>query len=139
MGDDDPPIKLVFMRLVELAEARGDVPEDGSGIDGVWTAEIPDVDGEFDWFIAINAEDEELEYNNGHRTLEIGAFQGHAWNDPEVIAPAAILHPTGGSQLVGNDFERSVEDQLIASVEAELVELGELDDPVVYDGEEVTA
>lgn len=119
-------IPVAFLRAVNLAEARGAVPDDGSGIDGVWTAQVPDaLEDDQEWFIAINADDEEREYElPTGRELSIDPFIWHFWYDVEQVVPAAMLGPGGGQQLHSRSFEGTVEDRLIASLEAALDELG---------------
>lgn len=118
-------LSKLLVRLTELADAQGDVPEDGSGIDGVWTEEVPDVDRDGHWFVAINADAEQREYRvAGERETTIEAFQPHCWWDPDRVVPAAIVGPYGDEQLRPPEaFDRNVEDQLILSVEAALGEL----------------
>lgn len=127
----DGGVPALLLRVTQLADARGAVPEDGSGIDGVWTDEIPDVDLDHDWFIAINADDEEREYRvREGREMTIKPYRAHCWWDTGLIAPAAIVSPAGGQQLrAPEEIDRRVEDQLIASIEAVLEELDfEFDD-----------
>lgn len=135
----DEPLSLLFTRACELAIARGDVPDDGSGVDGVWTDEFPDVDHDTTWFVALNAEDADEEYPVTDRTtVKISAFRAHFWYDRDQAIPAAIGNPYGGEQLHhGGEFDRPVEDQIIASIETVLVELGELDEPVVADAAQI--
>ncbi|QCC57326.1 hypothetical protein [Natrinema thermotolerans] len=119
-------LSALMVRLTELADARGDVPEDGSGIDGVWTDEVPDVDHDREWLVAINADGEQREYRvAGDREMTIDPYHAHAWWDTDQVVPAAIFDPYGGEQLRPPEtFDRSVEDQLLLSVEAALEELG---------------
>lgn len=137
MSSDD--VSLLHVRACELAHARGDVPEDGSGIDGIWTDEFPDLNTDQKWFVAINADDVEREYRvTENHTMTIDPFRVHFWYDTDHVVPAAIGNPYGGQALVsGDEFPRTTEDQIIASVEAVLVEAGELDEPVVYEVGEV--
>lgn len=132
--ESDDTTSLLHVRTAQLAGARGDVPEDGSGIDGVWTDEFPDVGTDEMWFVAMNAEDDEQEYRlTEHETMTIKPFRAHFWYDKSHVAPAAIGTPFGGQALVGDEFERSTEDQIIASIEAVLLELGELDEPAILE------
>lgn len=135
MSDDF--LSLLFVRATDLTAARGDVPEDGSGIDGVWTDEFPDVDADEQWFVASNADEVAHEYRvTDDRTTEIEPFHAHFWWDTDLIAPAAIVSPGGGQFHVTDEFDRSVEDQIIASIEAVLDELGYEDfEAEVYDAE----
>jgi len=51
-------VSKLFAQLAELADAEGAVPEDGSGIDGVWTTTVPAEDRDRDWTVAMNADTE---------------------------------------------------------------------------------
>jgi len=125
MPDGQP---LAFARASQLADARGDVPDDGSGLDGVWTDEIPDLDTDTDWVLVMNPTDEEQEHRlTEERTETIRPFRVQAWYGTDLAMPAAIFSPIGGQTLVGDEHERSTEDRLIASIEAILDEL-EYDD-----------
>ena len=121
---EDPP-SLVFVRVSELAIARDVVPEDGSGYDGVWTTEFPDADLDEEWFVATNCDDEQAEYRvTEDRTTSIEPYTAHFWWDTDNFAPAAIANPNGGQHHLTDLFDRDVEDQIIASIELVLDDLG---------------
>jgi len=121
----DDSLSLIFVRASELAIARGKVPDDGSGYDGVWTDEFPDADSDREWFLAVNCDGEQNEYRvMEDRTTSIEPYTAHFWLDTELVAPAAIANPSGGQHHLTDEFERDVEDQIIASVELVLDELG---------------
>jgi hypothetical protein len=131
----DEDLSLLHLRAAQLAEARGDVPEDGSGVDGVWTDELPDADADTEWFVAMNADAEEREYRvTEDRTYPIQAFHAHYWWDTDLVTPAAITSPYQGQMLLTDEFDRSVEDQIVASVEVVLDDLGYDDFEAVVDG-----
>lgn len=124
-------VSLLFARLAELADAEGDVPDDGSGIDGVWTATVPTRDRERDWNIAMNAdtnqehtvegfpgEDDEITIRAGSATVWLGRW------------PAGVLGPFGGQVAVEqlDDGPQSIEDELIDDVDARIEAL-EAGDP----------
>ena len=119
-------LSMLHVRAAQLAQARGDVPEDGSGIDGVWTDEFPDYDQEQLWFVAMNADDESREYRvTEDYTTSIKPYRAHFWWNRDQVAPAAVTNPHGGEGLAAPEsFDRTVEDQLIASIEAVLDDLG---------------
>ena len=135
MSDDG--LATLHVRACELAQARGDVPDDGSGINGIWIDEVPDLDTDEQWFIAINADGEEREYRvTDDRMFEIPPFHAHFWYDTAQVVPAAICSPHEGEALFsGETFPRSTEDQTIASLEAMLQKLDELDEAVVLEAE----
>lgn len=117
-------LSAAFTRICDLAIAHGDVPEEG-GVDGIRTYEIADDTNDETWFIAIT-DDEDREYRlpGQDETFSIDAFHAHAWYGFDLIAPAGVLTPHDGQFLVGSEFDRRTEDQLIASIEAELHALG---------------
>jgi len=119
-------VSALFVRICELAKAEGDVPEDGSGIDGVWSAVITGRGRDRDWTVAINADTDERHTaedvpSEGDRTsLEPGTAM--VWLGDW---PAGVLNPHGG-QLVVEQLEegpQSIEDDLIADIEARIEEV----------------
>lgn len=119
-------VSYLFVRLAELAEAEGAVPEDGSGVDGVWTTTVPARERERDWNIALNAEVDE------ERTVEDFPAEGDETTVPPIRAvielgrwPAGVLGPHGGQVLVEEleDGPQSLEDELIEDVEARIEHL----------------
>ncbi|GGK74286.1 hypothetical protein [Haloarcula sebkhae] len=124
MAESEDSLSLLFVRVSELAIARGAVPADGSGYDGVWTDEFPDADHDDEWFVATNCDAESTEYRvTDDRATSIEPFTTHVWWDTGSLAPAAICNPNGGQFHLTNKFERDVEDQIIASIELLLDEL----------------
>ena len=125
-------VSLLFTRLAELAAAEGDVPEDGSGIDGVWTTIVPACDRDRDWKVAMNAD------TNQEHT--VGDFPGEG-DETAVRAgsatvwlgrwPAGVLGPFGGQLVVEqlDEGPQSIEDELIDDVDAriEALEAGDAD------------
>jgi len=128
----DEQVSLLFSRLAELAAAEGDVPEDGSGIDGVWTTIVPARDRDRDWKVAMNAdtnqehtvvdfpgEGDETAIRAGSATVWLGRW------------PAGVLGPFGGQLAVEqlDDGPQSIEDELIDDVDAriEALEAGDAD------------
>lgn len=129
MPSDD--LSAAFARIADLACAHGDVPDDGSGIGTVEVYEVPDLDTDEIWYLAItDNQDREYDLPGTDRSFEISAFHAHAWYGNHLIAPAGTLTPKGGRFHVGREFERRTEDQLILSIEAELEELGYDFEPV---------
>ena len=120
-------VSLLFARLSELADAEGDVPDDGSGIDGVWTTTVPARDRDRDWNVAMNAdtdqehtvegfpgEEDEISIRAGSATVWLGRW------------PAGVLGPFGGQLAVEqlDDGPQSIEDELIDDVDARIEALG---------------
>lgn len=123
MTDTNPFSKLMG-RLTELADARGDISDGGSGFDGVWTGEIADIDHDRHWFVALNTDGKLREYRVDGRTVEIDPYNAHCWWETLVVAPAAIVSLLGSrAHQDVDELDRSVEDQLILSIEAALEEL----------------
>lgn len=116
-------VSLLFYRLAELADAEGDVPDDGMGIDGVWTTIVPARDRDRDWKVAMNAdtetertiegfpgEDDETSIEPGQSIVWLGRW------------PAGVITPFGG-QLAAeqlDDGPQSIEDELIDDIEARI-------------------
>ena len=121
-------VSYLFVRLAELAEAEGAVPEDGSGVDGVWTTTVPARERERDWNIAMNADVEE------EIAVEDFPGEGDETTVPPIRAvielgrwPAGVLGPHGGQVVVEEleDGPQSLEDELIEDVEAQIEHLEE--------------
>lgn len=121
-------VSALFVRLAELADAEGEVPDDGSGVDGVWTTTVPARNRDRDWNIAMNAdteeehtvddfpgEDDETSIRAGSATVFLGRW------------PAGVLNPYGGQLAVEqlDEGPKSIEDELIADVEARIKTLSE--------------
>lgn len=126
-------VSLLFGRLAELAAAEGEVPEDGSGIDGVWTTTVPARNRERDWNVAMNADtgqehtvedfpgdSDDVSIRAGSATIWLGRW------------PAGVLDPFGGQLAVEqlDDGPQSIEDELIDDVDArvEALEAGDPDE-----------
>jgi hypothetical protein len=127
LPDGGCDVSAVFSRFCELAIADGDVPDDGSGLDGVWTRTIEARKRDRDWNVAVNAETErDLEVDDFPRegdstSVSAGSavvFLG-AW-------PAGVVDPVGGQVVVEQlDADpRSIEDELLRDVETELLDAG---------------
>lgn len=116
-------VSLLFSRLAELAAIEGEIPEDGSGIDGVWTTTVPARDRERDWNVAMNADtdqehtiedfpgdDDDVSIRAGSATVWLGRW------------PAGVLGPFGGQLAVEqlDDGPQSIEDELIDDVDARI-------------------
>jgi hypothetical protein len=121
-------VSLLFTRLAELAAAEGDVPEDGSGIDGVWTTIVPARERDRDWKVAMNAD------TNQEHTVEDFPGEGDETTIRAAAAtvwlgrwPAGVLGPFGGTLAVEqlDDGPRSIEDELIDDVDARIEALEE--------------
>ena len=125
-------VSLLFARLAELADAKGDVPEDGSGIDGVWTTTVPARDRERDWNVAMNADtDQEHTVENfpgDGDDVSIRAGSATVWLGrwPAGVLDAFDRH-LAVKQL--DDRPQSIEDELIDDVDAriEMLEAGDSD------------
>jgi hypothetical protein len=119
-------VSMLFSLFAELAAAEGNVPEDGSGIDGVWTTTVPARARERDWKVAMNAD------TNQKHTVE--GFPGEG-DETAIRAASAtvwlgrwgagILGPFGGQLAVEqlDNGPQSIEDELIADVEAKIEDL----------------
>jgi len=116
----------LLVKFAQLADAEGDVPDDGSGIDGIWTTTVPARDrDDQDWHIAMNA-------NTDDETEAIDfPSEGDVTTVPKAGAvvylhrtPAALVGPGGGSLAVKHyaSGPDSIEDELIADVDARLEE-----------------
>lgn len=129
----DEETSLLFACLCELADAEGAVPEDGSGVDGIWTTTVTARDRDRDWNVALNADlDEEL-------TAEDFPAEGQESEIPAASAvielgemPAGVVGPFDGQLAVEvlDEGPTSIEDELIDDVEAaiEAAEGGEAGD-----------
>jgi hypothetical protein len=119
-------VSALFVRLSELADAEGAVPEDGSGVDGVWTTDIPARDRDRDWTVAMNAdlEGEQAVQDVPRDGMESTIAPGRAtvWLG---AMPAGVLSPHGGQLAVDvrDGGPQSIEDELIADVEARIAVL----------------
>lgn len=124
-------VSLLFERLAELADAEGVVPDDGSGVDGVWTTTVPARGRERDWNVAMNADtDQERtveDFPDDGDTISIRAGAATIWLGSW---PAGVLDPFGGQLAVEILDERpqSIEDELIGDVEARIKALEGGDD-----------
>lgn len=124
-------IPQLYFELCELAQAEGVVPEDGSGIDGIWTTSVRARDRDRDWNVAMNADlDDELEAEDFPRdsmstsvepamaVLHLGAM------------PVGVIGP-GGGQIAGEievgEF-RSAEDEFTEDVQEQRERLEEVTD-----------
>lgn len=109
--------------LAQLAEVEGVVPDDGSGIDGIWTTTVPAPQRERDWRVAMNADleeeltvdgwpgdDDQTSVGPGQAVIHLGRW------------PAGVIGPGGGEVLVEEvDADpQSIEDELIADVDAQI-------------------
>ena len=125
-------VSLLFSRLAELANAEGDVPDDGSGIDGVWTTTVPARDRDRDWNVAMNADTDQEHTVEGfpgeEDDVSIRAGSATVWLGR---LPAGVLNPFGGQLAVEvvDDGPQSIEDELIDDVDAriEALEAGDPD------------
>lgn len=119
-------LSLAFVRLTELADAEGAVPEDGSGIDGIWTTTVCAPERDRDWNIAMNADTED------ERVAEDFPSEGlSATLEPAQAVihlgdwPVGVLSPYGGEVLVEDEYDpHAVEDELIDDVEQRIETLG---------------
>lgn len=124
-------VSLLFSRLAELADAEGDVPEDGSGIDGVWTTIVPARDRDRDWKVAMNADTNQehtvADFPGEGDETAIRAASATVWIGRW---PAGVLDPFGGELVVEqlDDGSQSIEDELIDDVEARIAGFEEVDD-----------
>jgi len=119
-------VSALSVRLCELAEVEGDVPEDGSGIDGVWSTTVTGRNRGRDWTVAINADTDER-----HNVEDVPSEGDHTSLEPGTAMvwlgkwPAGVLNPHGG-QLVVEQLEeeaRSIENDLIADIVARMEEV----------------
>lgn len=117
--------------LARLAGAEGVVPDDGSGVDGIWTTTVPARErDDRDWRIAMNAdtgqelvatdfpnEGDESSIPPGRAVVYLGGW------------PAGIVGPGGGEIVVEvlDDGPQSMEDELIGDVQARKADLEEAD------------
>lgn len=120
-------VSALFARLCELAEADGAVPDDGSGIDGVWTRTIIARDRRRSWNVAMNA-DTDTEHTIGdypregmNTSVPAGKAVVHlgAW-------PAGVVGPTGGELAVENTPAglNPIEPELLGDVRAAIRDAG---------------
>ncbi len=120
-------VSKLFAQLAELADAEGAVPEDGSGIDGVWTTTVPAEDRDRDWTVAMNADTEER-----HNAEDVPTEGDYTSLQPGTAMvwlgewPAGVLNPHGGQIVVeqADAGPQSLEDELIADVDARIEEVG---------------
>ncbi|WP_049979340.1 hypothetical protein [Halolamina rubra] len=120
-------VSKLFARLAGLADAEGAVPEDGSGIDGVWITIVPAIDRDRDWTVAMNADTEER-----HNAEDVPAEGDRTSLQPGTAMvwlgewPAGVLNPHGGQIVVeqADAGPQSLEDELIADVDARIEEVG---------------
>lgn len=143
LTDGGQNISTVFARLAELADAEGAVPEDGSGIGGVWTTTVTAGDRDRDWNIAMNADTEnehEIEgFPSEDDTTSVRAGAATIWLGR---MPAGVLNPFGGQFFVEvrEDGPTSIEDEVLRDIESALLEAGAdiertiPNEPVVTDG-----
>ena len=119
-------VSMLFSLLAELAAAEGDVPEDGSGIDGVWTTIVPARDRDRDWKVAMNADTNQehtvADFPGEGDETAIRAASATVWLGRW---PAGVLGPFGGQLAVEqlDDGPQSIEDELIADVEVKIEDL----------------
>jgi DNA-binding PadR family transcriptional regulator len=123
-------VTAIFSRLCELAIADGDVPEDGSGLDSVWTRDLESRRRDKDWKIAMNPNTEAEERIEGF------PVEGSASSIPAGAAvihygdwPVGIVRPTHG-QLAWEESKddpeaNAIEDDLLRDLEDELIDAGE--------------
>jgi len=137
----DGGVPMVFVRLCELADADGDVPEDGSGIDDVWTRTITARARDRDWNVAVNgdtdADQQVTGFPRDDDSTTVPAAQAvvylGAW-------PVSVLGPHGGEFGVEEleDGPQSVEDEFLRDVETALLDAGEDIDRTIPDEEVAT-
>lgn len=127
---EEVQVTLLFSRLVELADAEGAIPDDGSGVDGVWTTTVTARDRDRDWRIAINAEPDE------ERTATDFPAEGRDTDVPAGHAslflgetPVGAAGPFGGTVAaeIEDGTPTTIEDELVDDIEARLAELQEAD------------
>ena len=126
-------VSLLFARLAELAAAEGDVPADGSGIDGVWTTTVPARDRDRDWNVAMNADTDQEHTFEGFPGEEDESFirplSATIWLGR---TPVGAFGPFGGELTFEqtDDGPQSIEDELISDVDAriEALEAGDGDE-----------
>ena len=116
-------VPTLFARLAELAAADGAVPDDGSGIDGVWTTTVPASHHDRDWQVAINC-DTETEHTiedlpREGDTTALRPASATVWLGS---LPAGVCTPRGGAVVVQATIEgpSSIEAELLADIEASL-------------------
>lgn len=128
-------VPALIVRVAGLAQLRADNVGEGNGLEGIWKTTVEDIDTDEVWTIVMNADDEEKKFkpevkdeNIDVPTITVTANSVVAFYSDQVL-PAVYIHPQGGQFRAGGSmFERSTEDQIIASVEEILVENGRLDD-----------
>lgn len=113
----------LFVKFAELAAVAGATPDDGSGIDGVWTTTVPARDREDDWNVAMNAD------TGTQHTVENFPTSGDSPSiRPASVTvwlgglPAGVCTPFDGAVVIQEtiDGPTSIEDELIADVEAHM-------------------
>jgi len=123
-------VSILMSRFAELANVEGSVPEDGSGVDGVWTTTVPASARDRDWKVAMNADTETerpvQDFRRGGDEAVIPAGKATVWLGG---MPVGVVGPYGG-QLVcerTDDGPESIEDELIDDVETRIDVLEEGD------------
>lgn len=123
-------VTAIFSRLCELAIADGDVPEDGSGLDSVWTRDLDSRRRDKDWKIAMNPDTQNEERVEGfpvegsESSIPAGAAVIHYgdW-------PVGIVRPTHGQlgweESKDDPEANAIEDDLLRDLEDELIDAGE--------------
>lgn len=109
-------VSELFGQLCELADDCGVVPEDSSGVDGVWTTRVPARGRDDDWKVAMNADLDTEHSVTGFptegRSATISPGQATVWHGG---MPVAVISPNGG-ELFGRPGD--LEDELIDDVVA---------------------
>lgn len=116
-------VATLFVRLAQLAAAEGATPEDGSGIDGVWTTTLPARNRDPNWTVAMNC-DTETEHTvtdvpREGDTISIRPGSATIWLG---ATPAGVCTPFDGTLVIQETLEgpSSIEDELLADIEAQL-------------------
>lgn len=121
-------VAALFVRFAELAAAEGATPDDGSGIDGVWTTTIDATSRDRNWRVAMNC-DTETEHtitdfpSKGDRTA-LRPASATVWLG---TLPAGVCTPNDGSLIIqatiGNPS--SIEAELLADIETHMAAIDE--------------
>ena len=123
-------VAALFVRFAELAAAEGAAPEDGSGIDGVWTTTVPARNREADWRVAMNAD------TGTEHTVENFPSEGDSTSLRAASVsvwlgtlPAGVCTPYDGALVVQEtiDGPSSIEDELLADIEAYMADVDDDD------------